>query len=140
MPEKGTGIYVIRQETGEGLCRRVHHPYSLLPGDRFFLSYENTAILYTDYLTCVHSETGEKLWSVFLQNGCAFYDIWKDHAYVGDFGKTVKKISLQDGTVAQEAYVRGQVVGQHKISHGSLYTVLRANEGKPIRLIKLSLS
>ena len=91
------------------------------------------------YLNCVHSETGEILWSVFLRNGCAYYDIWQDHAYVGDFGRSVKKISLQDGAVVEEYPVDAEVVGQHIISDGSLYTVLWGNDQKPIRLVSISL-
>ncbi len=92
------------------------------------------------YLNCVQTETGEKLWSVFLQNGCAYYDIWQDHVFVGDFGKTVKKIAIQDGSVSEELPVDGEVVGQHRISDNALYTVLWGNSEKNIRLVRIDLS
>ncbi len=92
------------------------------------------------YLNCVQTETGEKLWSVSLQNGCAYYDIWQDHVFVGDFGKTVKKISIQDGSILEELPVDGEVVGQHKISDNALYTVLWGNSEKNIRLVRIDLS
>lgn len=132
-------LIAVDVETGE-------EAYSVptLPWAYTDLRFEGDRILYgtagaNGYLNCIHSETGEKLWSVYLQNGCAYYDIWQDHAYVGDFSGAIKKISLQDGTIVEEHPVGGAVVGQHKISDGSLYTVLWANDQNPIRLVKISL-
>ncbi len=91
------------------------------------------------YINCVLRETGETRWSVFLKNGCAYYGVWENCVFVGDFGKTIKQIAIQDGSILEEFPVDGEVVGQHNISDGFLYTVLWGNSQKNIRLVRIAL-
>lgn len=91
------------------------------------------------YLNYVSSTSGHSGWSVFLKNGCAYYDTSGDHAFVGDYDNTIKQISLHDGSIIQEYHLDAEVVGRITVSSNCLYTVIWGNAEKNVRLVKIRL-
>lgn len=89
------------------------------------------------YINNIEAKTGKVKWSVFLKNGCAYYDTYRDSVIVGDFDKTIKQISFPDGAILQNYLTDGQVVGRIKVFDGCVYTVIWANIKKGVRLIKV---
>ena len=84
--------------------------------------------------------TGQLKWSVFLKNGCDFYAVRDDAVFAGDFDKSIKQISLENGCLQRELSVDGEVVGQIAVSGDCLYTVIWGNAGKDVRLVQIRLS
>ena len=91
------------------------------------------------FINCVEAKTGRKRWSVFLKNGCAYYDVYKDSVIVGDFDKTLKRVSLADGTILQSHFTGAEVVGRIKVSDGCVYTVIWENSERGVRLVKVQI-
>ena len=91
------------------------------------------------YLNFISDTTEEPLWSAYLKNGCAYFDISKDSVFTGDFDKSVKRFSLPDGRLLDELMLDAEVVGRIAIEDHSLYTVIWGNQNKPIRLIKINI-
>lgn len=92
------------------------------------------------YLNYLNWKTGNIKWSTFLKNGCAYYGIWDNSVFIGDFDKKIKQFNLCDGTLLNEMPVDGEVVGQIAVSEGYLYTVVWGNSKKDICLVKIQIS
>ncbi len=92
---------------------------------------------YLNYFDCT---TKQLKWTVFLKNGCAFYDIRTDAVFVGDYDKSIKQISAEDGRIRQAWTVDGEVVGQIAVYDDCLYTVLWGNAKKDVRLVQIGLT
>lgn len=91
------------------------------------------------YINNIEAKTGHELWSVFLKNGCAYYDRYQESVIVGDFNKTLKQIVISNGRVLQNYITAGKVVGRIKVFDGCIYTVLWENENKGVRLVKVQI-
>lgn len=89
------------------------------------------------YINCIDARSGNVRWSVFLKNGCAYYDICGESVIVGDFNKTLKQISYSDGVILQDYRTDGEVVGRIKVSEGCIYTVIWGNSKKGVRVVKV---
>lgn len=87
------------------------------------------------YLSCIDCKKGIVKWSTFLKNGCAYYGIWNNSVFTGDFNKSIYQFNLSDGMVLCEMPVDGEIVGQITVSNNYLYTVVWGNSEKDIRLI-----
>lgn len=59
---------------------------------------------------------------------------------VGDFDKSIKQISIENGGILDHCQVDGEVVGDMKIYKDCAYTVIWRNSVKPVRLIKIKLT
>ncbi len=92
------------------------------------------------FLNYFDGTTGQLKWSVFLKNGCAFFDVRDDSVFVGDYNKSIKQISLKNGCLQQELAVDGEVVGRITVSEEYLYTVIWGNAEKGIRLVQIKFS
>ncbi|MDE6568914.1 MAG: hypothetical protein K2K70_14485 [Lachnospiraceae bacterium] len=91
------------------------------------------------YINCIDVKSGKVNWSVFLKNGCAYFDIDRTTVLVGDFNKSIKQIEIKNGKILQDYQVDGEVVGDIKVYKDSVYTVIWGNADKPIRLIKVKI-
>lgn len=91
------------------------------------------------YINNVDPKTGMKKWSVFLKNGCAYYDVYENSIIVGDFNKEMKQISLENGSILQNYCVDGEVVGDIKVHKDCVYTVIWGSSEKEIRLVKIKI-
>ena len=89
------------------------------------------------YLNCLDAKSGEEIWSVFLKNGCEFFDYYQSSVIVGDFDKSIKQIDWDNGNVLQQLSVDGEVVGRICVHQDCIYTVIWGNEKKAIRLIRV---
>lgn len=135
-----TELICLSDETGEELFQLRTVPW--LYTDLQFL---NGCILYgtagaNGYINCLDARSGQMKWSVYQQNGCAYYGIYNATALVGDFSKTVAQLSLRDGTVVDQLHLDGEIVGRIKVHDGQVYTVTWGTEGKPVRLVKIEFS
>ena len=91
------------------------------------------------YLKNLDAKSGNEHWSVFLKNGCAYFDFYKDTILVGDFDDNVYQIDVATGNKLQTLNVGGKVVGDIKVYDDYVYTVVWGNENKNIRLIKIKI-
>lgn len=91
------------------------------------------------YINCIDVRSDEVNWSVFLKNGCAYFDIYHETVLVGDFDKQINQIAIKSGDVLQNYQVDGEVVGRMKVYKECAYTVIWGNEDKPVRLIKVKI-
>ncbi len=91
------------------------------------------------YINSVNISNGEKNWSVFLRNGCAFYDVYKNTLLTGDFENTIKQIRISDGKIMQNYNVDGAVVGQIKVDDKFVYTVVIVEENECALLLKIKI-
>lgn len=91
------------------------------------------------YINNIEAMTGRELWSVFLKNGCVYYDRYQESVIVGDFNKTLKQIAISNGKILQNYITDGEVVGRIKVFGGCVYTVLWENEKKGVRLVKVQI-
>ncbi len=89
------------------------------------------------YLTSLDPVTGQKTWSVFFKEGCEYFALYGDTVLAGDYGKTVKQISLSDGKILDEISLDGEVVGRMKVDGTSAYTVVWGDENRDIQLVKI---
>ncbi len=108
------------------------------------LHFVNDAFLYgtagaDGYLNCHDCKTGIIKWSVFLKNGCAYYAVWNDSVFTGDFEKAIKQFNISDGRIVGAFPVDGEVVGQITVSGNDLYTVVWCCAEKDIHLVKIQL-
>lgn len=108
------------------------------------LLFRNGCILYgtagaNGFLNRLDACTGQMKWSVFLQNGCAYYDIHDGAAFAGDFSKTIFRIDLGSGAITDQLQLDGEVVGRIAVHAGSLYTVIWGSPSKPVRLVRIGL-
>lgn len=90
------------------------------------------------FLNCIRFDTGEKLWSLPLKNGCTYYGRYKDTVIVGDYSKTVFQIDVESGAILQQFCTTGKIVGSIAVCEDSFYTVVWGNEHKPISLVKIA--
>lgn len=138
--KNGTELICLNDETGDELFQLRTAPW--LYTDLQFLSGD---ILYgtagaNGYINCLDAQSGQMKWSVFQQNGCAYYDFHKDTVLVGDFSKTVFQLSLHDGAVIDQLRLDREVVGRINVHDGCVYTVIWTTGEKPMRLVKLRLT
>ncbi len=89
------------------------------------------------YINSVETKSGERKWSVFLKNGCVYYDLCGDSVIVGDYDKTLKQISFMNGVILQNYPTDGEVVGRIRVFDDCIYTVLWGNEKKGVRFVKV---
>ena len=89
------------------------------------------------YLNCLVANSGKENWSVFLKNGCAYFDYFKSSVIAGDFDQTIKQIDFNKGTISQELAVSGEVVGRMNVHQDCIYTVIWGNEQQAVRLIRV---
>ena len=132
-----TELICLDMETGEELYSVKTNPW--LYTDLFFIGDH---LLYgtsgrDGYMNCVDIRSGEVIWSVFLRNGCAYFDVYNGTVLVGDFDKSIKQIATTDGSIRQDYQVDGEVVGDMKVCGDCAYTVIWGHEDTPIRLIKV---
>ena len=91
------------------------------------------------YMNCIDARSGEVNWSVFLKNGCAYFDIYDGTVLVGDFDKRIKQIAIKSGDVLQDHQVDGEVVGDMKVYKDCVYTVIWGYAEIPVRLVKVKI-
>lgn len=132
-----TELICLDMETGEELYSVKTNPW--LYTDLLFMGEH---LLYgtsggDGYINCLDLESGKLKWSVFLKNGCAYFDVYNDTVLVGDFNKSIKQIAIGDGSIRQDYRVDGEVVGDMKVCGDCAYTVIWSNGDTPIRLIKV---
>lgn len=132
-----TELIALNTETGEDLYRLRTAPWLYTD-----LNFIGDGILYgtagaDGYLNYLDSRKGEMIWSAFLKNGCAYYDICGGSVFVGDFTKSIKQFSLCDGTLIDELPLDGEIVGQITASEECLYAVVWGNAEKDIRLVRI---
>lgn len=90
------------------------------------------------YFVNIDCHSGHDNRSVFLKNGCAFYDVYKN-TVVGDFNKNVYMIDIEAGNKTKTLFVGAEVVGDVLTEDNNCYTVIWGNEDLPVRLIKIKL-
>lgn len=134
-----TELICLDADTGEEVFARRTTPWLYTD-----LRFVGDRILYgtagaNGYFNCIDAKSGAERCSVFLQNGCAFFDLHDDTVLVGDFSKTMMQISPDDGRILQKLSLDGEVVGDIRVCDGAVFTVIWGNEEKPIRLIKIKI-
>ena len=134
-----TELICLNSDTGEEMFARRASPWIYTD-----LNFLGDRILYgtagaNGYFNCIDARSGAKYYSVFLKNGCAYYDLYKDTVILGDFSKTMMQISLNDGRILQSLSVDGEVVGDIHVYDNAVYTVIWGNQEKDIRLVKINL-
>ena len=134
-----TELICLNIDTGDEVFTRRTTPWIYTD-----LRFDDDKIMYgtagaNGYFNCINARSGLEYCSVYLQNGCAFYDTYQDTVLVGDFSKQMMQLSPQDGRILQTLPVDGEVVGDIRVCDGSVYTVIFANENKPVRLIKIEI-
>lgn len=137
--KNSTELIAVDVESGEEIYRLPTTPWLYTD-----LQFYRDGILYgtagsDGYLNYLDIETGNHRWTAFLKNGCAYFDVWNDFVFVGDFDKTVKQFSIRDGVLIRQMQVDGEVVGQMAISDGALYTVIWGNSEKNVRLVQIQI-
>ncbi len=135
--KNSTEIICLNMENGEEIYSIKANPW--LYTDLFF--WEGRLLYGTSgrdgYINCIDVQSGEVSWSVFLKNGCAYFDVYKGTVLVGDFDKSMKQIAIEDGSIRQDYPVDGEVVGALKVCGDCAYTVIWGNADRPIRLVKV---
>lgn len=137
--KNGTELICLDTASGEEVYRVATSPW--LYTDLFF---KNNSIIFgtsgrDGFIYSINAESGEENWSIFLKNGCAYYDMYKDSIIVGDFSKNIYRIDASSGKVMQKLETNGEVVGRIKVHDKHAYTVIWGNESKEVRLIKLKI-
>lgn len=135
--KNGTELICLNTENGEEEYRVRTVPW--LYTDLLFF---NDSILFGTAgrdggLISIDTKSGKENWSVFLKNGCAFFDVSDGTVLVGDFSKRIFKIDIANGEILQSLQVDGEVVGDIKVYQNYAYTVIWGNEEDPISLIKI---
>ena len=134
-----TELICLNIDTGDEVFTRRTTPWIYTD-----LRFDDDKIMYgtagaNGYFNCINARSGLEYCSVYLQNGCAFYETYQDTVLVGDFSKQMMQLSPQDGRILQTLPVDGEVVGDIRVCDSSVYTVIFANENKPVRLIKIEI-
>ena len=132
-----TELICLDAENGEEVYRLPTAPWLYTD-----LCFHGDAILYgtagaDGYLNCLDRRTGTIRWSRFLKNGCAYFGLQDESVFVGDFTKTIMKISTADGSILDELHLDAEVVGRIALGHGCLYSIVWGNNEKEIRLVKI---
>ena len=135
-----TELICLSDETGEELFHLRTVPW-LYTG----LQFLDGCILYgtagaNGYINCLDARSGQMRWSAALKNGCEYYAVSGSTVLTGDFSKNVTRFSLRDGKVVDQLHLDGKVVGRIVTDGRHVYTVIWAREGKPVRLVRISLS
>lgn len=91
------------------------------------------------YLYNINPKSGFINWTIFINNGCTYFDTYQDTIIVGDFSKSIKQIKIDNGKIISNLDVDGEVIGRIKVNQNNVYTVIWINEMKPIRLIKIEI-
>ena len=137
--KNGRELICHNSENGEEIYRTATSPW--LYTDLFF--NDGNIIFGTSgsdgYIFSINAQNGEENWSLFLKNGCAYYDMYNDSIIVGDFSKRIHLIDASSGRIIKTLATDGEVVGQIKVHGKYAYTVIWGNENAPIRLIKIQL-
>jgi hypothetical protein len=88
----------------------------------------------------VEGASGKVKWSVFLKNGCAYFDYSKSSIIVGDFEGRLRRLDLENGRELDAIVLDGQVVGDVKVAGSAAYTVVWFGaDGRPPRLVRVDL-
>ena len=135
-----TELICVDDETGQELYQLRTAPWLYTD-----LQFRGDDILYgtagaNGYLNCLDARSGRMRWAVPLRNGCAHYALHGETALAGDFSKRVMQLSLRDGALVDQLQLDGEVMGSIAVHSGHVYTVIWATEGKPARLVSISLS
>ncbi len=85
------------------------------------------------------AQSGKENWSIFLKNGCTYFDFHGETVILGDFEKMIYQVDIASGNVLQKLPVDGEVVGRIKVNQNDIYTVIWGNENTPVRLIKVKI-
>ena len=91
------------------------------------------------YLVNLDAQSGKEKWSIFLKNGCAYFDFCGETVILGDFEKMIYQVDIASGNVLQKLPVDGEVVGRIKVYQNNIYTVIWGNENTPVRFIKVKI-
>jgi|GEM_PF-3296240 len=135
-----TELICIDDDTGEEVFQLRTTPWLYTD-----LQFMDGSILYgtagaNGYINRLNTRTGQMQWSVYQQNGCAYYGIYNETALVGDFSKTVTQLSLRDGAAVDQLRLDGEVVGRITVHDRQVYTVIWGTENKPICLVRIEFS
>lgn len=108
------------------------------------LHFYNNRILFgtagrDGYFMNIDAFRGDDGRSVFLKNGCEFYDIYDDSVILGDFDKNIYRIDIETGNKIQTLSVGGEVVGDVKVYKNHVYTVIWGDKNHSVRLIKIKM-
>lgn len=88
-------------------------------------------------LMCIDAESGKELYAVPMKNGCAFFAVYGDFAYIGDYDRQIRQIRISDGRNTDTLQTDGEVVGDIHACEDGVFTVLWGNDRKPVRLVKV---
>jgi outer membrane protein assembly factor BamB len=91
------------------------------------------------YIQAVNIENGYQVWSVFLKNGCAFFDYYNSSLVVGDFDKFIRRIDLLSGKEIDSIRIDAEVIGDLRVYGDQLFTVIWGTENKSPRLVCVDL-
>ena len=134
-----TELICLDMESGEERFARRTTPWLYTT-----LNFVGDRVLYgtagaNGFFNCIDARSGDECYSIFLKNGCAYYDLHGDSVILGDSSKTVWQISRDNGAVLQSLSVDGEVIGDIRVHDGAVYTVIWGNSEIDIRLAKINL-
>ncbi len=91
------------------------------------------------FINDISVNDGKLKWSVPLKNGCVYFDFFEDSVIVGDFSKSIQRISIDTGSVIDRIFCGGEVVGDIKVYGNNIYTVIWGNTEKNIRIVNFKI-
>lgn len=92
------------------------------------------------FLQSVNASTGKANWSVFLKNGCSYFDVWQESVVVGDFDRIIRQIDLTTGKEMDRIVVDAPVVGDMKVIGDMAVTTIWLTDNKPPRIVGIELT
>lgn len=91
------------------------------------------------YFVNLDAQSGKEKWSIFLKNGCVYFDLYGETVILGDFEKVIYQVDIASGNVLQRLSADGEVVGRIKVHQNNIYTVIWGNENASVRVIKIKI-